>query len=348
MVEYQFHKLCLLFPQADQKTIDDIAADIKENGQNDPIILFEGQILDGRNRYLACQQIGVEPSFKQYAGDEPLQFVVSKNLHRRHLNESQRAMLANKIWRMLSGESNSNKSSPKVTQEDVREQLKVSTGSVRTAARVDELAIDDIKEKVSSGVMSLNKAANVVKKARKATGISEKAKNLTPIEKEQLKKAQTDIIAEEMGEPRNLNAQEFNEQVLSGVYDGKRYRRDVQEIQTIIAKIETLPTLFDDAISMIGTLEQEKMLLTALDMLGTAINNAEEKFQLHPTSYDEVMSVVSELMNERFKLPDPPESDERSFVEELKNQYLIDCATLRDDISKLKKRIKNSASKSEE
>ena len=346
MAEYRFHKLCLLFPQADQKTIDDIAADIQENGQNDPIILYEGQILDGRNRYLACQQIGVEPAFKQYSGDEPLQFVVSKNLHRRHLNEAQRAMLTTKIWRMLSKDQTSSN----VTQNELREQLNVSEGSIRTAVKLDDLAIDEIKEKVSSGNMSLRKASNIVEEARKVAGIPSKVrrKELTDKEKVALKKAQAEIVGVEDAEPRNLNAKEFNEQVLSGVYDGKRYRRDVQEIQTIIAKIETLPTLFDDAVTMIGTLEQEKMLLAALDMLGNALNNAEEKLQLHPTTYDEVMSIVSELLNERFKLPDPPESDERSFVEELKNQYLLDCTTLREDIGTLKKRIKRGDSGSEE
>ena len=103
--------------------------------------------------------------------------------------------------------------------------------------------------------------------------------------------------------------------------------------------------MFDDAVMMLGTLEQEKMLLASLDTLNTSLNNAEEKLQLHPTTYDEVMSIVSELLNERFKLPDPPESKERDFVEELKNQFLLDCTTLRNEIGNLKKRIRNGGDK---
>ena len=167
-MEYEFHEYCLLFPQADQKTIDDISADIKTNGQNEPIILFQGKILDGRNRYLACRMAGVEPSFKEFSGEEPLQFVISKNLHRRHLNESQRAMLAQKVYNMLHGDS-------KITQDTVKKQFNVGTSTIRSAARVNDLAIDEIKDKVTKGAISLNQAASVIKKAREATGISKKA-----------------------------------------------------------------------------------------------------------------------------------------------------------------------------
>jgi hypothetical protein len=69
-----------------------LVADIKNNGLIEPIVLFEGKIIDGRHRYEACRLAGIEPRFAEYTGDDPLQFVRSLNVHRRHLSESQAAV----------------------------------------------------------------------------------------------------------------------------------------------------------------------------------------------------------------------------------------------------------------
>ncbi len=339
-MEYEFHGYCALFPEADEKTLADMAADIKENGLNEPIILYEGKILDGRNRYLACQQAEIEPTFKEYLGEEPLQYVISRNLHRRHLNESQRAMLAQKIWKMAKSDD-----SIKVTQADVQKQFKVSASTVRKAARVSDVAIDDIKEKVAAGTLSLNKAADVVKKAHGVTGIRP-AEKITDDEKERLHVVQSKIMNDEewdIPEVKNANAEEFNQAVLSGVYDGKRYRRDIQEIQAILAKMETLPTLFNDAIALIGTLEQEKMLVAALDMMINSVKKAAKKFQSQSVSYDDVLTTVAGLMDERFKLPEVSPSKERELVEQLKLQYQNDCSDYLREATDMKKRIKSGA-----
>ena len=73
---------------------DGLKADIKIRGLRVPIIIFEDTILDGRNRYLACKALGVTPMLVDYEGDDPLNDVIAWNLTRRHLNESQRAMVA--------------------------------------------------------------------------------------------------------------------------------------------------------------------------------------------------------------------------------------------------------------
>ena len=56
--------------------------------------LLDGKIIDGRNRYLACKQLGIEPKTVKVTPENPVSYVVSKNLHRRHLNASQCAMAA--------------------------------------------------------------------------------------------------------------------------------------------------------------------------------------------------------------------------------------------------------------
>jgi len=70
--------------------LQELADDIKANGLIEPIVLCNGEILDGRNRYLACIEAKVEPGFKDYQGSDPLTYVVSKNLKRRHLTRQQR------------------------------------------------------------------------------------------------------------------------------------------------------------------------------------------------------------------------------------------------------------------
>jgi len=94
---YAFHRLAEIFPLIEGADFEALVSDIRANGLHEPIILFEDAILDGRNRYRACLKANVEPIFKDFEGDDPLAFVLSLNLRRRHLNDSQRAMIAAKI-----------------------------------------------------------------------------------------------------------------------------------------------------------------------------------------------------------------------------------------------------------
>ena len=64
-------------------------------------MLADGKILDGRNRYIACQNANVEPIFEQYAGEDPIGFVISKNVKRRHLTVSERAAAAARVVTIL-------------------------------------------------------------------------------------------------------------------------------------------------------------------------------------------------------------------------------------------------------
>lgn len=100
------HPVAGLFPMLDAAELDGLACDIAANGLRDPIWLHEGKIVDGRNRYAACRLVGVEPRFREWDGCGSLVgFVVSLNLHRRHLSSSQRAMVATDIEPLLAAEA---------------------------------------------------------------------------------------------------------------------------------------------------------------------------------------------------------------------------------------------------
>ena len=94
----EFHAYSLMFPELDERGLNALAADIATNALMEPITVFEGKILDGKCRYLACKLADVEPTYREYVGDEPLQFVASRNLYRQHLNETQRAIVAWEVY----------------------------------------------------------------------------------------------------------------------------------------------------------------------------------------------------------------------------------------------------------
>jgi hypothetical protein len=111
------HRFASIFPPLDDDAFRELVEDIRVNGLREQITLFEVKILDGVNRYRACLQIGIDPLLKDYEGTGPLGFVISMNLRRRHLNETQRAMIAAKIATMQQGARTDSKSRKRTRQD---------------------------------------------------------------------------------------------------------------------------------------------------------------------------------------------------------------------------------------
>ena len=83
-----------LFPMMSSEELAEFAEDIKANGLHQPIITtHDDQLLDGLIRYTACRLAGVEPRFEKLNGQDPVDYLVSANLRRRHLTKSQQAMI---------------------------------------------------------------------------------------------------------------------------------------------------------------------------------------------------------------------------------------------------------------
>lgn len=155
------HPLSAAFPAMPESEIEALAEDIKKHGQREPGVLYEGMVLDGWHRYLACENVGIEFDSTKFDGDDPIAFVLSRNLHRRHLTASQRAaaVVAATNWKQVGRPAGN--VAPGAT-------LKTN-GEMARAAEVSQRTIRDAKvahsaglgEAVRDGMLSAKQAVRV-------------------------------------------------------------------------------------------------------------------------------------------------------------------------------------------
>lgn len=153
---YPSHPLADIFPMIAEADLKVLAADIAANGQVEPILLLEGKVLDGRNRQAACGLAGVKPIYAEFGGSDPLSFVLSKNLHRRHLSESQRAIAAAMIVDWERGVNQATVGSANLPTRRAAEKLSVSERAVTAARRVREHGAPELIDAIRAGKVSVH------------------------------------------------------------------------------------------------------------------------------------------------------------------------------------------------
>lgn len=170
MAQLPFHPLADVFPLIEGREFDELVASIKENGQRQPIMLLDGAILDGRNRYRACQEVGIEPITKVFDGTDPVRFVIDVNVRRRHLNESQRALIAAKLTGLSVGRPHSKSpaseivgiptiSQPPISLQQAGDMMNVHRSTVHCARKVLEEATPDEIKAVQDGKAAVSTIA---------------------------------------------------------------------------------------------------------------------------------------------------------------------------------------------
>jgi hypothetical protein len=194
------HPVCDLFPMMDDAALAGLARDITANGLVNAIVLQDGEIVDGRNRLLACRSAGIAPRFVQwrevYSGNMSIErWIWSLNVERRHLTPDQIAwaIVQRRAWeeqkaareRQVAGLKQFHKNDASVpvepperdsaTKGDTREVLAkeagVSTNKVRQALAVEKLAKDgrvgpQVVEELKQGTVKLHE---VLKRAPAVT-----------------------------------------------------------------------------------------------------------------------------------------------------------------------------------
>lgn len=175
----------------------DLADDIRRNGLHEPIWLYEDPergtiLLDGRNRRAACAMADLTPTTRTYAGTDPIGFVVSENIRRRHLNAGQLAFLAAEIEPLYAAEAKRRQGARTDLVDTVTESLlsqdfpadlressppdrrkRESTERAATAVGASGRAVSqakrvavkapDLAEKVRSGEMAIDRADRVIR-----------------------------------------------------------------------------------------------------------------------------------------------------------------------------------------
>lgn len=167
----RFHPLADLFPLMTDAGMAALAADIKANGLREPIEMWGGAIIDGRNRSLACEMAGVEPvrvdvDFPDEA--TALRYVVSKNLFRRHLTADQRAEVARQVANMPRGRPRTGTGAGLISQAEAATAFHVSERSVRNAKVVYERGSPELQAAVKAGEVGLREAAEQVREQERS------------------------------------------------------------------------------------------------------------------------------------------------------------------------------------
>lgn len=145
-----YHDLAEMFPIMEGDEFDALVEDIRAHGLQNPITLYEDRILDGRNRYRACEVAGVEPLYDDYEGDDPVGFVISQNIKRRHLGESQRGLIAANLANLRH-----------ISQADAAKLLNISARTVFSANVVIEKAEEEVVIAIEQGKLAVSRAVEI-------------------------------------------------------------------------------------------------------------------------------------------------------------------------------------------
>ena len=162
MAHHELHPLCTLFPRLAGAEFDALVGDIKANGLRQPIVTLDGMILDGGNRYRACIEAGVKPSFVKFAGGNIVSFVLSANMHRRHLSAGQQAAIVASAqdWAQAQPAHRPKKECSVAPLSTAHSRAAESGASLRTQKMADKVAKEspELAKQVAHGEISLPKA----------------------------------------------------------------------------------------------------------------------------------------------------------------------------------------------
>jgi ParB-like chromosome segregation protein Spo0J len=159
------HPIAEIWPLMRDDELDRLAEDIKEHGQVVPIILVDGKILDGRNRWLACELAGVEPWCENVESDDPDALAWSLNEHRRHAPEFVRGLAAARRANLSQGQKKAD-SANALTQAEAAQQFGVSVDTVKRARTVLNYGPPELIAAVESGEIAVSLAAKTVRRLK--------------------------------------------------------------------------------------------------------------------------------------------------------------------------------------
>lgn len=165
-MSYPQHPLSAAFPAMSMLEQADLASDIHAHGLRSPIVLFDGQVLDGWHRYRACLSSGVEPRFVKFPeGEDPVAFVRSQNYHRRHLSASQKAVAEVELnrWAKIGANQHGGSAPGAEAPATVPQMAKAADVGTRTIEQAKQVVKAGLGDAVKAGEVSVKRAAEIAK-----------------------------------------------------------------------------------------------------------------------------------------------------------------------------------------
>lgn len=156
------HPLSSAFPSMQQSEFEELIEDVAKNGLAQHVITLDGMVLDGWHRYLACLESDTEPRLEVFSGADPVSYVLSLNLHRRHLTASQRAaaVVACSEWAGPGNRPKGEPGSPLATVPEMAEAAGTSDRTIQQAKAAHRAGISDA---VRDGKVTAKRAAKIAK-----------------------------------------------------------------------------------------------------------------------------------------------------------------------------------------
>jgi preprotein translocase subunit SecD len=270
----ELHPLCTYFPRMSDDEFTSLKDNIQDNGQTHPIYTLDGMILDGGNRYRALCELGIAPVMIEYTGANPTQFILSSNLHRRHLTQGQSAAIVSASQSWVNAQVADNSPLRSTAQLDTTTaRAKQSGVGQRTQQLADKLvkeASAELVKEVIDGKKSLNKAI----------------KEITPPKPVVPKPESAPVVEQEPEENR--------EHHLNGIIDEQQ-----AAIKVLEADNKAMLKVFESDDRLFATLEEVKQLTEQNSVLTERINELmdEKKEAVKAANYwkDQFLTLEEEL-----------------------------------------------------
>jgi len=238
MRELELHPLCTLFPRLTGAEFDALRDDISVNGLRQPIVTHDGMILDGGNRYRACLEAGVEPTFIKFSGESIGAFVLSANMHRRHLSAGQQAAIVASVQDWGKAQSVGKPKSVNVDPLATVEQRAAQSGASRSTQKMADKvakASPELSGRVARGEISLPKAVKQIEPAKPVSKPAKPAKNAPTIESLQ---AEIEALRIEL-QDAYANARELGDMVQVQDVVSQGEAAAAKEIKRLMAELNT-------------------------------------------------------------------------------------------------------------
>lgn len=260
-LEYDFHIIANIFPLMSSDELENLEESFRKNGylRQYPILLFEGKILDGRNRYFLSQKLKITPFFENFEGsyEEALDFVWSSNHNRRHLSSVQRTLAAQEYHKIQSELAKKRKEATQLIgrTEDNKPKFKSSDPDSESGTDQKQKAFSkgDTRDKIAKKV---NVSPHTVDTIIKAVKLEDEA----PAIKKLLNKAKKG--------DKTITVESIRKEV-SKIETAKKREEKLEELrknQPDHQKLEFIPEIYcQDALKFLDSIEERSQDLLFSD-----------------------------------------------------------------------------------